>query len=561
MKVFSDKIKKTINIPRDSWKDYPFFASVCVFFLIFLFYLSSYLNSPGISYLDDHFFHFKYAYLIRTQGWEVVKNFNWIAVEPGRSGVYHLTLYNLALIPFTYIKDMVIGLKISDIFWASLSISSIYYAFRKFKITYPLFWIFVLMSIPSFAIRMLIGRALVLVPAFLMLEFYFAKEKKYGKLFLISLLHVAWHTSTFFFPLVITILIEVSRVLVGRKFFWKNIVAAIVGIFVGLKLTLYKMHGLFQGVLGVQFSTMQSVKNSSAKIEGNELYPADIFKIMKVSEIFLMFLLIGFSIVIYYYIDSKKKENTQADKENNFILYSAFLFVLMSFSGTMLVSGRFYDFYFVSVVFLVAVIVAILIKNKMIVIETSLKKYILFGVIIFFAFANVRSFLDIKESIAKTDYRPAGEIANWIEDESSENERVFLSDWSSFPVAFFYNSKNVYNIGIEPRGALMANPSLYWKWYNMFVYGFYCDQQEDCFFQKKLFDEKISQVGDEQKKELKRESSKKIIESIKNDFGARYVIAGNNFASIIELNPELIDDSYIAKSEYNGGIIKGFQLK
>lgn len=556
---FVNKTKKILNKIGDSWKDYPFFASIGVFILVFLLYASIYLNNPGISALDDHFFHFKYAYLIRTQGWGVVNNFNWVAIEPGGSGRYQLMLYNLALIPFTFIKNMVLGLKISDIFWASLSVSGVYYAFRKFKVIYPLFWIFALISIIHFDMRMLLGRSLVLVPALLMLELYFAKEKKYGKFFLISLLHVAWHTSTFFLPLVIAILIEASRILAGGKFFWRNPLAAIFGSLVGLKLISYSISGLIQ-VVGVQLLATQSANDVGAKIEGNELYPRDIFKLLGASEILLILLSVSFLIVIYYYLDSKKNED-EKNKERNIILYGAFLFALMSFSGTLIASGRFYDFYFISVIFLAAVVSTILLEKKDLIIKFSLKKYILSGFIIFFLLANADSFLNLRQAIAKTDYRPTGEIANWIADKSNENDRIFLIDWSSFPAAFFYNSKNVYNVGIEPKGALMANPASYWKWYNMFVYGFYCDQPESCVSQKEAFDEEVAKASNEQQKELKQENSRKIIESIKKDFGAHFVLTGNAFASILELDPELIKNSHTIKSEYNGSTMKGLELK
>ena len=92
------------------------------------------------------------------QGWDAVRHFKWIAIEPGNSIAYQLTLFNLALIPFTYIKDMTIGLKVSDIFWASLSVSTIYYTFRKFKFSWPSLWILALASVGVFAERVLIGR-------------------------------------------------------------------------------------------------------------------------------------------------------------------------------------------------------------------------------------------------------------------------------------------------------------------------------------------------------------------------------------------------------------------
>lgn len=181
----------------------------------------------------------------------------------------------------------------------------------------------------------------------------------------------------------------------------------------------------------------------------------------------------------------------------------------MSFSGLIIASGRFFDFYFVSAIFLAAVAATILAERREIIVQESLQKYILAGFFIFFLLASTNSFLNIKQFAVKNDYRPTGEIAGWIADKSGENERIFLNNWSYFPVAFFYNSKNVYTTGIEPMAALRTNPALYWKWFNIFVYGFYCERPEDCSSQKKLFDEKISQASDENQKALKKDNSKK----------------------------------------------------
>jgi hypothetical protein len=517
-------------------------------------------------FLDDHFFHFKYAYLIRTQGWDVVKNFKWISVGAGRSGVYQLTLYNLAMIPFTYFKDMILGLKISDIFWVSLSMSVIYYSFRRFKIRYPMLLILVLASLSYFMDRMLIGRALVLVPGLVMLELYFATEKKYAKFFFVSLLHVAWHTSTFFLPLTIAVLAEAARILAGQKFFWKNIAAAVGGFFVGINLTLYTIAALIAGTIGVQFATTQLDGNISPRVEGAELYPVDMFKMLSHSEITLLFLFVCMAVVFCYYMIAKKRETKEgrpSEKSSNFVLYAAFLFALMSFAGSIIMSGRFYDFYFVSVIFLLGIILTRIFEEKKVVMEPYLKSYVLVGVVAFFMFATVGSFLDRKQAIARTDYRPIGEVAAWIEGKSNENDRIFLSDWGYFAVAFFYNSKNIYTMGMEPRSAIVENPVLYWKWYNIFAYGIYCDKQEDCVAQNTEFNEKIEKAGsDEEKQAIQKENSKKIIESIRNDFKAKYLIVSGGFASIIELNPELINDSATVQSGYNGSmIIKGFELK
>jgi len=564
MYKIGQKINDVATKFKSYWDLHAWPGTLLVFLVVFALYAIIYLPNPGINMLDDHLFHFKLAYLIRTQGWQVVKNFNWIAINPGQEGTYQLTLYNLMLIPFTYFKDMILGLKISDMFWGSLSVSMVYFAFRRFKMHHSLFWTFVLISLAFYIDRMLMGRALVLVPGLLMLELYFAKEKKYVKFFIVSILHVAWHTSTFFFPLTIAILIEVARTLDEKKQYWWNIPIAVAAFFIGVNLTLYTIRDLLSGVIGVQISTIRVAAATTVRVEGNELYPVDIFNMLSRSELILLILFVCFFVVFFYYVYAKKKsaaEKIDSGKEDNVVMYAAFLFALMAFAGSILASGRFYDFYFVAVVFLAGTVLTHTAKEAKVIVEPVMKKHIFIGVVVFLVVATTGSFLDRRQSIARTDYRPVGEVAAWIAGKSNENDRVFLSNWDYFPTAFFYNSKNVYTMGIEPRGALMVRPDLYWKWYNMYAYGIYCDRQEDCGSRKEIFDEMVAGATDEDKQKIQKINSAQIIDSIKNDFQSRFVLSAGTLSAVIKLNPDMIADQTSVKSDLNSGIADGFELK
>ncbi len=546
-----------------NFRAYPIIGSAMIFFLTSLLYASIYIKNPGTLFTDDHFFLFKYAYVIRMQGWDAVRHFKWIAIEPGNSIAYQLTLFNLALIPFTYIKDMTIGLKVSDIFWASLSVSTIYYTFRKFKFSWPSLWILALASVGVFAERVLIGRALVLVPAFLMLELYFAKEKKYFKFFLISLLHIVWHPSTFFFPMVIALLIEVARMLANSKFFGKNIIGATLAFFIGINLTLYSIVGLLWQVVTIQLLATQKANDNGLKIGGTELYPVDLFKMTTGSQMMLLLLLSCFSITICYYVAVKRNKIplNESEKEDNVLLYSAFLFALMSFAGSILVSGRFYDYYFVSVIFLAAAVITVLLKRRDLLVAPKIMRYFLAGVALFFLVAVTNVFLNVKHDISNSNYDVLGEVASWVALRSNKDDRIFLSDWSLFPVAFFYNSKNIYNIGIEPEGLRMANPELYWKWYNIFVYRMYCDKAYDCLAENKKMSADIGAASEEQKKQMTKENSRKIIESIKNDFDSRFLVISGALGNVIDMNPDMIADKIEKSASIDGEDIRGYELK
>jgi hypothetical protein len=556
-----DQVKISWEKLRVNFEKFPSLGAGLVFVSVFLLYASVYLASPGFLFKDDHFFHFKYAYLIRTQGWTAVQNFRWIPINLNQSLAYPLTLFNLALIPFTYFKNLELGLKISDIFWASLSVSTIYWVFRKLKLKGAAFWILALVSVIFFAERMLVGRALVLVPAFLMLELYFAKEKKYFKFFFVSLLQIVWHPATLFFPVVMALLVEAARILAGSKFSWKSLPGAGVALLVGLKLISFDLLGFLRQVLDVQLTAIQKANSPAVAIGGSELYPVDLFKVLESSEIFLLLLLVCFGIVIFCYVSAKRKKAFSLDKEDGTLVFSAFLFALMSLVGSMSVSGRLFDYYFVAVVFLAASVATILLKRKAIVVQATPRKVFLGGLTIFFLVATLSSFLNIKREMDGGHYRLIGEVATWVGERSNENEKVFLDNWSFFPVVFFYNSKNFYNTGLEPEIVRWRDAPLYWKWYNILVYRMYCDQPLDCATAQEKFTATLKTASEAQKQQLKQENSRKIIESIKNDFGAHFVIVSGELGNVLDLNPDLIIAKIEKRSETDDVNIRGYELK
>ena len=64
-------------------------------------------------------------------------------------------------------------------------------------------------------------------------------------------------------------------------------------------------------------------------------------------------------------------------------------------------------------------------------------------------------------------------------------------------------------------------------------------------------------------KKDRTKNSRKIIESIKNDFGSRFILSTNTgFSDSIKLNSELIEDSFESVSEKNPNYkITAFKLK
>jgi len=565
--VVMEKVKIFFKTLLCSWNKHPLVASFFIFLAVFLFYSSIYINNAGISMIDDHFFHFKYANMLRTEGWSEMKDFKGgflMKTENGESK-FGLSLFHLAIIPFTYFQDKILGLKLSDIFLAASALGLFYYVLRKAKITYPLFFTFALLVSPFLIHRLLMGRSYVLTISLVFLEIYLASKKDYGKLFFVTLIHLFWHSSTFWLPIAIIGAVEAARYLVVQKFFYKNIFAGI-GALIGGVIFLPNFQE-FWSWLAIHFYAQKGAASNSLGGEGMELYTKSAFDGSFVSkDIFFAVVLICIALVIYFYVKQRDNANLYDEESEQsvyiIIIYASFIFLLVVILATMTISGRFYDYYYAAIIFLAAVILTKLEKDGSIIFKGNMRKYIAGALIVFIISIMFNNFIELKKNISSFRYDNFAKVARWLENNSKENELVFVHNWSFFPMLFFYNSKNIYTAGLEPSRLKHYSEELYWKWYNMYEYNFYCDKKIDCKEEAKIIRDKLASTNEEEKKEFLKESGRKMINSVKYDFGSRFIVsAKSNFSQAITLNSDLIEDRFETKSEDGSQKVEVFKLK
>lgn len=544
------------------WSTGPLFAS-CLVFLFFatsILFLFSMANGDPVA--DDHYFHFKYAYLLRTEGWNAVQNFDWIYLTGLAEGDsrYTVNLYQISLIPFTYISDWFFGLRVADTFFGSFVLAVCYFIMRKARVKHALLFTFLIFGFSYFAYRVLLGRAFVLIIGILFLEMFFTIEKRYKSLFFLSFLHVLWHQSTYFMPLAIVGAVEAARYLVYFKFYFKNIFAVISAIILGMIF----FPGFPMSILSLGGSLF-SLQTDAAigggaevnTLGGKELLSKDFFGQFVDAEMILALFIFCVIAVAYIYTVLKKNNhifNTSEKKKNIVWIFSLFVFTIVMMFGTISVSGRVFDFFVPAIFLLSGVIITFFVQNKIIHIEKTFQKFFLWGAYVLAGIFVIGSYIHIYERANTFDYEPTEKVAQWIQEESDGKEKVFLHNWSNFTILFFGNSQNVYSMGIEPTALKGYDSSLYWKYYNIYWYGYYCTEERDCEEEMKVEEEYFEKKPPEELVLRQKENSKKIINSIKNDFDAKFIVSDTEpFSNMILLNPELIEDYFHVQSKkFNG---------
>ena len=557
------KIKLYLN-------NHPFIASVVVFILIILsFFIIIVVYADGDPVMGDHYFHFEYADLLRTKGLDPVKNFDFIysiAKDNKEHSRYAVSLFQISLIPFTFFKNKILGLNFADIFQASTFIAIVYYIMHKSKIKYPLIFTLLMFTSSYFVMRLLIGRAFVLAISFIFLEMYFGINKKCKVLFAVTLLHILWHQNTYFMPIAVIGAVEASRYLVTQKMHWKNIVSVVIAIITGMIFFPGFPNSLFSWLFNIfAIQSGNTVGADVQSIGGNELISKDFMRYFANDTILLASFVFDVVGIMYLYILQKQQNIVNDIRKYTIWSYALFLFMIVMMLGSISLSGRFYDFLYPTIFILAGYITTIFIKLKKIDINIVLLKFLKAGflIVLFIIITNV--FIKIYEKSNSFDALPAQKVAQWVANNSQDNDKVFLSNWGLFTIMFFNNHNNKYSMGIEPISLRNQNEEVYWKYYNIFRYNFYCEEQGDCKEELNIKKEQFKNLTKAKQKIAEKENSKKIINFIKNDFQSKFIISSSNsFSKTIKLNPKMIEKTFYVKSDkYKGQFMEFtvFKLK
>jgi hypothetical protein len=77
-----------------------------------------------------------------------------------------------------------------------------------------------------------------------------------------------------------------------------------------------------------------------------------------------------------------------------------------------------------------------------------------------------------------------------------------------------------------------------------------------------MVSDKLAKQKPELGKEYAKESGRKMIVSIRKEFGSRFIVSDNeNFSRIIDSNPDLIEEHFEAKSGEDVSNVDVFKLK
>ncbi len=417
---------------------------------IFLFFIAGMafiqFSSPNMPD-NDGFYHIKLAELMRTEG--LKPDFIWLPqtiLSPDEFYDHHF-LYHIALIPFT-LTDLRLGAKWSAVIFAALAFIAIWYLFKKQRIPWAWLWAFMLLGISdAFLFRMSITRAQSLSLGVLALGFAWLLEGKHRRLGILAFLYV-WLYDAFPLLLVLVVIHLLVVAVLERRLEYRPLIYVGVGIALGLLINPYFPDNI---VFSFKHMLPKLMDTTSVRV-GNEWYPYTTQQLLENSFFALILFVSG---IIALGLNERKM-----DVRTGTGLLFTLLFGLMLFQSRRFIE-YFPPFALIFAAFAWAPFLGFLEHSRK-------EKYKAVFVALFIGFAGisiVRTLPAAQVSIQKSKpYSLYANASQWLIENSDEGDKVFQTDWDDFPRLFYYNTQNIYLVGLDPTYLQLHDPNLYGLW-------------------------------------------------------------------------------------------------
>jgi asparagine N-glycosylation enzyme membrane subunit Stt3 len=407
---------------------------------------------------NDGFYHIKLAQLMRTEGLKPA--FPWLPLSILNQGEFydHHFLFHGALIPFTF-GDLRVGAKWAAVIFASLAFLAVWYLLHRQRVPYAWLWALALLGISdAFLYRMSITRAQSLSLALLAIAFAWILEGKYKHLALLSFIYV-WMYDAFPLMLALAFLHLISIALIEQRLELRPLLYIAGGIILGLIINPY----FPENIIFSYHHMLPKLTDATSVRVGNEWFPYETDQLLRNSLPSLIAFVSG-TLALGF---SGRKMDVR----------TAFAFLVTLLFGLMLFQARRFVEYFPPFALIFAAFAWAPLFDVQPVFDISIDSVVqrltfptrahipamLLSVAVIGSIS--RSIPQAREAINNS--KPYGLYADasaWLEKNTPPGARVFQTDWDDFPRLFFYNTHNIYLVGLDPTYMQIHDPALYDLW-------------------------------------------------------------------------------------------------
>jgi len=401
----------------------------------------------------DGYYHLRMAQLIRTAGW--LPGFRWLPLTIlSPSGYYdHHFLYHVLLAPFAWgdpstpsgAAALALGGKLASILFTSLAFTAIWFGLRR-HVRWAAFWTLGLFALSeAFLYRMSMPRAQSASLMVLVIGFFLLVERRDGWLLPLGFAYVWLYDA---FPLLL--LLAACRVsadlLLERRVDARPILFALLGIGLGLLFNPY-----FPRDLIFVLQHLLPKLGAPGIPVGNEWYPYDAWTLATNSGLAFAALAVGL-----FFLGKRKG---RLDRATVMALLLAFAF------GLLFLKSRRFAEYFPPYSLLALAFCASPWLDHLGSERPSLQRQLPVLMAAALALPLASTVWQARQTVASSEpldrYAAA---ATWLARHSQPGDMVFQTDWDDFPRLFFYNTTNVYTLGLDPTYLQLTDSALYDDW-------------------------------------------------------------------------------------------------
>ena len=403
----------------------------------------------------DVFYHFRHAEIYGDAGAGGIfrTDFPWVhysVISRFSSDLWYG--FHLVLVPFTWLGDSILGMKLAGIFVTFAFLVLYYLACGKLGVKPALFWPFFLLFSSAYLLHrlgMLRPQALSLA-----LSVYLFALLAIGNIwgvFFAALASTCLHLNFFFVSFLILAVFAAIKIFNEKMVPWRESVALVAGVVLGWLLRPNPLGAA--KILYVQLFQLTLEKVGGIPLE----FPSEMSPLrFRIYSNYLLFTLILLSSLLYLFWVLFKQNRRLSIQDRTVLLTSASLSVIFLLLSV-LFARRAFDFCSGFGVLLIALVFSRYLH------ENWPARLALTCAFVFL----VPYSLTLRNQVLSVGWDPhrfeSG--AKWIAANSEPGEIVFNARWEYFPELFFWNTKNFYSNGMDPIFQYAFDSDLYRKAY------------------------------------------------------------------------------------------------
>jgi hypothetical protein len=396
----------------------------------------------------DGYYHLKMAAILRDsllQG-DPTPTFHWLplTILNPQQYVDHHWLFHVLLTPFTG-GDLVMGGQIATVVFGAAALFAAGMLLRGQGVQGAALWTVLIFAASSaFIYRMSMARAQSLSLLWLLVALHLLFTRRDKWLLPLGISYV-WLYNAFPLLLLVVGIYFVAARLTEGEWRWQPIVYAALGLGLGLIVNPYFPDNL----LFIYHHLVAKLDVASSVPLGSEWYPYDTAQLLQNSGIALL-AMVGGALAMGW-----QRERMSLQTATTFGLSLVFGLMLMQ-------SRRFVEYFPPFAVLFCAFACQPFLANLI------QRKAAMAVAVAAVGLAAVFTGVEARELVAGSTPADHFEGASrWLETNTPKGSVVFQTDWDDFTRLFFYNTHNVYIVGLDPTYLERADLSQYYLWVDL----------------------------------------------------------------------------------------------